>query len=225
MTSVESTTSSFDQSDVNYYQYKSMSTSAILAISLGGLSLLAIYSQSFLLLPVIGVMVSVYAIVSTSSQQEELSGLKLAKLALGVNGIVLLGAFGFHTYIYFTEVPDGYQRVTFAQLQPARSDRGPVPNSAIELNGQKVFIKGYTYPGEKRRNLTSFVMVPDIGSCCFGGQPKLTDMIEVTLDEPLKANYSLRCRKLTGVFKVDNRLKPVTGLGGVYYRLQADGIK
>jgi hypothetical protein len=73
--------------------------------------------------------------------------------------------------------------------------------------------------------LKSFVLVPDLATCCFGGQPALTDMIEVTLDDPLLANYSISCRSLTGVLEVDDEIKPITGLGGVYYRLKADGIK
>ena len=61
-----------------------------------------------------------------------------------------------------------------------------------------------------------------MGTCCFGGQPKLTDMIEVTLDEPLRIEYSMRKRKLAGIFKVDTQLKAIDGLGGVYYQLQAN---
>jgi hypothetical protein len=32
-------------------------------------------------------------------------------------------------------------------------------------------------------------------------------------------------RKLAGTLQVDLRLKPVCGLGGVYYRLDADYVK
>lgn len=31
--------------------------------------------------------------------------------------------------------------------------------------------------------------------------------------------------KVTGLFEVEDTLKSIAGLGGVYYRLKADGIK
>jgi hypothetical protein len=64
-----------------------------------------------------------------------------------------------------------------------------------------------------------------MGTCCFGGQPKLTDMIQVTLADPLRIKYSYQRRKLAGVLKVDRRLKPISGLKGVYYQLEADYVK
>ena len=68
-------------------------------------------------------------------------------------------------------------------------------------------------------------MVPDMGTCCFGGQPKPTDMIEVTLREPLKIEYTRRRRKLGGIFKVNPMPRKFGKLVGVYYRLEADYLK
>ena len=62
-------------------------------------------------------------------------------------------------------------------------------------------------------------------TCCFGGQPKLTDMIEVTLRDPRRVNFSYARRRLAGILKVDPRLKPISGLQGVYYQLDADHVK
>jgi hypothetical protein len=97
----------------------------------------------------------------------------------------------------------------------------PVSPKALELNGKKVFIKGYVYPDGRQSNIKRFVLVPDMGTCCFGGQPKLTDMIEVTLTDPDRIKYSFQKRKLAGELLVDTQLKPVTGLGGVYFQLKA----
>ena len=43
-----------------------------------------------------------------------------------------------------------------------------------------------------------------MGTCCFGGEPKLTDMIEVKLEGSLAIEYARRKRKLAGTFKVDD---------------------
>ena len=61
-----------------------------------------------------------------------------------------------------------------------------------------------------------------MGTCCFGGNPALTDMIEVTLQPPKHIDFSWRKRKLGGILHVDTKLKPVSGLNGVYYRLDAE---
>jgi hypothetical protein len=81
------------------------------------------------------------------------------------------------------------------------------------------------YPGDKRKDLRQFILVPDKGTCCFGGNPKLTDMIEVTLQDSLRVNYSFRKRGLAGTLRVDTTTKPVNGLGGVYYQLEADYVQ
>ena len=67
-----------------------------------------------------------------------------------------------------------------------------------------------------------FILIPDLGTCCFGGQPRLTDMIEVTLSGDQTVRPSLRQVKIAGVLKVDTSLKPVKELQGVFYQLKAD---
>jgi hypothetical protein len=70
-----------------------------------------------------------------------------------------------------------------------------------------------------------FVIVPDLGTCCFGGQPPLTHMIEVTLTGDQYAHKDFRKKRLAGTFSVNPYLKPVDGLQGVYYQLRADILK
>ncbi len=69
-----------------------------------------------------------------------------------------------------------------------------------------------------------FVLVPDLGTCCFGGQPPLTHMIEVTLSGDDVAKKGYRKQKLSGTLNVNTQLKPIEGLQGVYYTLKADYI-
>ena len=70
-----------------------------------------------------------------------------------------------------------------------------------------------------------FLLVPDMGTCCFGGQPKLTDMIEVKLAKGQVINYSMRKRALAGVFEVDPRIMAPDGSQGACYRLVAEFVK
>ena len=122
-------------------------------------------------------------------------------------------------------MPEGYARISFSDLQPDE-ERSPVSSKSLELDGQKVFIKGYVHPGVSGQgDIRRFVLVRDMGTCCFGGQPKLTDMVEVTLDSGLSTRYTRRKKKLAGVFLVDTELKPVSGLQGVYYQLKANYVR
>jgi hypothetical protein len=127
---------------------------------------------------------------------------------------------------YATEVPEGYARISFYDLNPADS-RAPAfpPPDAVALDGKKVFIKGYVYPDGQSTNIKRFVLIPDLGTCCFGGQPKLTDMVLVTLHDPHRTVYNQRKRKLTGTLRVDTSLKPVAGVNGVFYQLEAESIQ
>ena len=72
------------------------------------------------------------------------------------------------------------------------SDKSLLP---IELDGKQIFVKGYVHPGVSSvSKLKKFVLVPDMGTCCFGGDPAPTDMIEVTLEDPLTVDFALRRR-------------------------------
>jgi hypothetical protein len=68
--------------------------------------------------------------------------------------------------------------------------------------------------------------VPDMGTCCFGGQPKPTDMIEVYVPEGKpRVAYAPRRIKLAGTFMLADRPTQSLGLKGVWYHLRADLVK
>jgi hypothetical protein len=132
----------------------------------------------------------------------------------------------YHSVVYATEVPEGYTRINFEVLQPdERKPNQRISDRAKTLNGDRVFVKGYVYPDGQQRGIKRFVLVRDLGTCCFGGQPKLTHMIEVTLKDPIRIEYTMRKRRLGGILQVNEKLKPVQGLGGVYFQLAADYLR
>ena len=174
----------------------------------------------------VGLFSGLAALRSIRRYPDELSGMMPAALGITLCGVEFAVGVALHSISYATEVPDGYYRISFADLQPSpgRADL-PIPPDAAQLNGKRVFVKGYLYPDGQQDNIKRFVLVPDMGTCCFGGQPKLTDMIEVTLRDPLRTEFARKKRKLGGILKVDMALKPVSGLGGVYYQLTADYLQ
>ena len=202
--------------------YRALSTAAIVSLIFGFLSFTAFLFATLLVLPVCGLIFSIIALKRIKHRPLELTGTPLAAAGLVMSSVVLVGGAILHTVVYITEVPEGYQRISFFDLQPDERSIEPIPDTAVNLDGQRIFIKGYVYPGDQRRDLRQFVLVPDMGTCCFGGNPALTDMVEVTLKDPLRVDFSYRKRRLGGILHVDSTLKPISGLKGVYYQLDAD---
>jgi len=212
--------------DEGFRPYRAVSKAAVLSLALGLLSILSFVSVVLLMVAFVGMVSGLLAMRALARYPSELTGKPIAILGLIVSTAVFIGGAAQHSYEYVTEVPEGHARISFADLQPDKQARSlPIPPSALKLNNREVFIKGYVYPDGQQHNIRRFILVPDMGTCCFGGQPKITDMIEVTLEDPLRIEYSYKKRGLAGVLKVDPRAKPVEKLGGVYYQLTADFVK
>lgn len=210
-----------------FESYRALSKSAVAGLILAMLGLLGWLFPVMLAFAILAVLLGMLALANIRRYPEELAGRWPARIAVNLGLLTVVGGVSYHSYVYATEVPEGYERISFAMLQPdPKHPLKPIPPAAKTLNEKRIFVKGYIHPsvagmGPVRR----FVLVPDMGTCCFGGQPKLTKMIEVTLTGALAAQYSTSRRKLAGTLKVDDRLKPVSGLKGVYYQLECDYIK
>ena len=203
-------------------QYRAISSMAIAALVFGFISVVALLSPWLLVIPFLGAIMGWSALSKIKSRPRELTGKHFGMVGFGLSAVLFVGSALLHSVIYATEVPEGYQRISFRQLQPDKDSNEPIPAEAVALDGKRIFVKGYVYPGDERHDLQEFVLVPDMGTCCFGGTPKLTDMIEVKLAPPQRINFSYRKRRLGGILHVDGKLKPISGLQGVYYRLEAD---
>ena len=104
-----------------------------------------------------------------------------------------------------SEVPYGYQRISYETLQPDPSKpTEPIPQTAIDMQDRKVYIKGYM---QSRRTLTGikeFILCPTNGECPFcTPNPKRTEMIRVILQGDLEATYTTHLIGVAGRFRVD----------------------
>lgn len=211
----------------DYEQYRPLATSAVASLIVGLLSFLAILDWTLVAIPVIGVAVSLVALLKIRRSRGELTGAAMAQTGLALSSLFAVAGPAWLTYDYVTEVPDGYERVSYAQLQPDSDEAGQqVPPAALALEGKRVFIKGYVYPGREKEGIRKFLLVRDQGECCFGGNPKITDRILVTLDDPLRLTYEPRMHKLGGTFHVEARNSAIdNAAGGVFYHLKADYLQ
>ncbi len=182
------------------------------------MSIVAFIYEVLVIVPLVGAMVAVLAIRSIRKAKGDLGGMKLASLSLGLLITVFVTATSLHTYSYLTEVPEGFRRVSFASEISAKGIEvidgvEQVPEEVKALDGEKLFLKGFMYPTKQMAGITSFVLCKDSGDCCFGGQPKLTDMILVTTSQPV--NFYSGMIAVAGKFSSNNRLD-AAGLNPVY---------
>lgn len=210
------------------FQYRAVSKSAVVCMVFAVMStLLAFVSELFVVLPLLGVAFGVAAFVAFRKYPGELVGKPVALIGFFLSLILLVSSSAYHGYVYATEVPKDCLRISFYDLKPGPRSATPFAKKAEELDGKKVFLKGYVRPGEKQRGLKNFIFVGDFGSCCFGGNPKITDIIAVSIASDDTVDYSLRKRKISGEFHLHRRAlkSDEKDIPGIYYEIIADNVQ
>ncbi len=203
--------------------YKQLAPSAILTLVLGIISLIAASAVIdlniglFLIAPISGALIGFRAL--DSIKRYEMAGKGIAITGLSASILGLVGGLSFAGIHYATEVPEGYTRISYRDLQPEGVEL--YPESAEALNEQKIFMKGYMYPTSEMEGITKFILCRDNGTCCFGGQPKMADMVEVTLPEELAIDFRTSLVTVGGTFRVDPTVAP-SERGIIVYYLDAD---
>lgn len=212
----------------NEFEYKSISKAALASITFAILGLTAYLAQPFVFFPTIGLVFGLLALVNFRRFPEELTGQIAGKIGLVLSLVVLVTSVGYHSYIYATEVPEGYQRISFSDLRPnPKTPSIPFSEKSMEFDGKKVFVKGYVRPGAKKRKLKEFILVGDFGTCCFGGNPKITDVVAVTIigDDTVDYGYSLR--RIAGTFHLNRQTRPTKekDIPQVFYEIHTEEVR
>jgi hypothetical protein len=208
--------------------YRAVSRAAVVSLGLGVASILGLVFPTLLILPVVGLVLGLVGLATIRRYPGEYTGGTLAAAGVGACSLLFVGGVALHTYVYLTEVPEGYARVYFHQLQPDPDyPELPVSPQSLELANQPIFIKGYMHPGvSSAGKVNHFILVNDFGTCCFGGQPKPTHMIEIHIP-PGKPGvaYSRSMVKLAGQFGVSQHPGESLGLSNVWYHLKVDQVR
>jgi len=88
----------------------------------------------------------------------------------------------------------------------------PVPTNAVDhfpdwlkkLDGQRIRIRGFMYPGFKSSGLTKFILTRDTGACCFGPDPLIYFLIPVKLADSETTDYiHMKPFDVEGIFRID----------------------
>lgn len=209
------------------FKYRRTSPFTIAALVFGVLSLVGLATVqdvgafAYMTIPAFGILLAFRGFQAVKRYDE--SGKTFARIGLTLCVLCIVGAWPLQKYLDANEIPPGYNKIDYQTLQ-AVEGKGPIPDSAKALDGKRVFIKGFVYPSRQTTGIKEFVLCRDNGSCCFGGQPKLNDMIQVTLKEGMTLDYDTTMRNLGGTFRVSTK-SAGEGLGQVLYQLEADYLK
>jgi len=201
--------------------YRALCGAAIAAAVLAFVSPLAFFGWWLAAVPAVGLAVALVALRDIARRPRELTGRPLAIASAAVSAAALVGGLTWQSLVYARELPPGFERLSYAQLQPAEGDPPlAVPQAALALDGSDVLLKGYMYPGKQQIGISQFLLVRDQGDCCFGGNPKITDRVLVQLTDPSGIAFTPRLVKIAGRFAVRPMGFAAGADGGVLYHLE-----
>jgi hypothetical protein len=184
------------------FQYRPMPVLVPISMGFVVLSLLGSMADLLLLVPLVGVVIAFVAYYQISKSNGSLSGGGISLSCLIVMLAMFLAFGAMHLHSYASEVPTGYARINFTKDISSKSlgsSNGEltVHPDVANLADKPIYLKGYMYPFRETRGLKTFVLCKDSGQCCFGGQPKPTDMILINMLNGVTVNY--HDKQLVGV--------------------------
>jgi len=222
--------------DEQRLQYRELSVTAVVAAVLGVASFMMLIAastslDSCLIMSVIrlsGIVVGVQSLLRIHRSPDVLTGMPLAVAGVLLSVGFLVSGVAMGSYIYLTEVPEGYSRISFGLMRPdeiEQSEGVAIPPDVMQHDGEKIFIKGYMRPPAHNRGLDSFLLVRDNNECCFGNiqNVKYYDQIQVYLVPPLLTDYvPNKIYRVAGTIKIDpsglRETRPVYTLTADYIR-------
>jgi len=181
--------------------------------------------------PIAALVICLWAIKQIRANRELYTGAPAAMVGATIAAVSFVAGSAYGSYVYATEVPDGYQRTSFLDMKPDDVELAGlqlVPPEVEQLLGKKVFIKGYMRPDSTnlRTGISEFLLVRDNNECCFGDKSAVMffDQVMINLEPGLTAKLKER------VFRVGGELgvrmgNPARGEPTLVYSIDADYLK
>ena len=194
------------------FSYRPVPMSAVIGGVLAVLSLTALLAWLAIPVAVVAALICLVATFTILRSQGELAGLWMAAGGLALSTVMAVAGVLLTMHRYKTEIPEGYERVSFARDISAKGVgyqevdgrlRMVIPPEVRALEGKPIYLKGFMYPQGRPNYLTQFVMCKDNAQCCFGGEPPLQDMIGVMLGEGDTTDYTDSLVGVAGKLKLN----------------------
>jgi hypothetical protein len=200
-------------------RYRALNPLALTSVVLGVLSIVAWLHWALAVIPLAGIIVGWVAWKQIQKAPEEWIGKRLVQVGVGLSVALWLFGYGWLIFARRSEVPPGYDRITYTMLQPdPAKPTEPIPQTAIDMDDKKVYMQGYM---QSRRTLTGikeFILCPTNGDCPFcTPSPRPTEKVRVVLQGDLEATYTTHPIGVAGHFRINRN-----DIGGIPYELDAD---
>jgi hypothetical protein len=100
---------------------------------------------------------------------------------------------------------------------------GNIPDDVKALSGMKVRVKGFMIPMDQAANVTTFALVPDLFSCCFGQPPQVQHMVVASCPPGKAVSYYPDELVVEGTLKVNE--KKEDGFIVSLFEMQVSSVK
>jgi hypothetical protein len=212
--------------ELQEFSYRPVPVVAVIGLVLALLSSLGIFVWLVMPLCLVAFVISALSLWVIRRSDGAYGGTMVASSGVILSLLFLASGIGLQVYMYQTEVPEGYQRVSFVR---DISDKKVVvedgqmrpPAEVAELEGKNVFLKGYIYQTKQTENLNSFLFVKDNASCCFGANPEIWDRLGVVMKDGKTINYHAGKVAVAGTFRINPDFDPNGQLEPLYI-IEAD---
>jgi hypothetical protein len=197
--------------------YRAIHAGAIVGVVLGLLSVFVLISaassfEACLLItpiPILGMFFALRSWGRIKREPDQFTGSKLAMAGFALSLLFLVSGVSYGYYVYISEVPDGYDRISFETLKPDELQeraRILIPPEVQAMAGKHVFIKGYIRPGSApvRTGIDHFLLVRDNNQCCFGDLSKVKyyDQMAVQITNSQRVEDTLQVLRMGGILEI-----------------------
>jgi hypothetical protein len=200
-------------------RYRALNPLAVTSTVLGALSIITFLHWALAVIPLAGIVVGWCAWKQIRKAPDEWTGLTLVRVGIGLSAAFWLFGYGWLVVARVSEVPPGYERITYEKLQPdPATPTEPIPQSALDMQDRKVYVQGYMQSGRRQTGIKEFILCPTNGECPFcTPDPKPTEKIRVILPGDMETSYTTHPVGAAGRFRVD-----INDPSGIPYGLEVD---
>ncbi|MCL2119907.1 MAG: hypothetical protein FWH27_15930 [Planctomycetaceae bacterium] len=205
-------------------RYIEVNAVALISIVLGLIGVTTFFSWQTVFVPILGLLVGLWALYRHLDSPGEVGGFYLAIAGIVVSLVMSVGGSGLEIWRYYFSVPRGYTVVDFADM--ALDKNGKIPEHIAQLGreNKKILVKGYMYQSKQRSGLTNFILVRTVEHCKFCSSfQNPADMIDVYCVGGLKVNYRTTPVRVGGTFWVNEHSR--FGDGTMPYLIEADQFR
>ncbi|MFN0199817.1 MAG: DUF3299 domain-containing protein [Planctomycetaceae bacterium] len=212
--------------EFNEFEYRPMTPLAPITMVAGVCGSIALLGLVGIAIAIAGIMTGLLALWQIRKSNGVLGGHKLTMIGMTLSFVFLFSGMVKQVHSFATEVPEGFIKLNFTHDISKKpfvyKDEGfAIAPEVQQYDDKPIFVKGYMYPTKQKEGITKFILVRDSGTCCFGGQPPVTDMILVEMEKGKAVKYRVGLIAVAGTFQTKSPaeggdLKPVYELNATY---------